>query len=164
MQSNSNFQGVSSSQGKNVPTVPMSVYRELAGELQTTKKQLDGLKQQNQQLYQQNQSLRLEVSQLIQAVRKLEDTLNSWEETSPSHWQETEQTAEANHYYDFPEPPQEENWLTHQEENYPRQKERYQSSQEVNGWFLAAAVVMIVFTFAGIGFMVARPLMNDSGE
>jgi len=164
MTSNSNFQKLASnSYPKNTPTVPMSIYRELAGELQATKKQLDDTKQENNELYQQNQSLRREIRKLVQSVQDLEATLNSWEEYSHRNGQNTasnsEQSDEYYHYY-LPESSQE-NWYSHQEENYPVKGEKEQSSQEVSGWFVAAAIVMIVFTFTGIGYMVARPLLNN---
>ena len=77
MTSHPQYQSVSNpSQQKNLPTVPMSVYRELAGELQATKTQLDNLKQENQHLYQQNQSLRLEISKLSQSVERLESIVS----------------------------------------------------------------------------------------
>ena len=41
-----------------------------------------------------------------------------------------------------------------------RTTENHQNS-EINGWLVAAIIVMIVFTFSGIGFMVARPLLNS---
>lgn len=161
MTSNYNLQRVPSqsqhNQHKNIPTVPMSIYRELAGELQATKQQLDEAKQENQSLHQQNQSLRREIRKLVQSVQNLEATLNAWEEPSHGNWQK----PESNYDYYYLAQPSQETWFTHQEEKHPVKSEKHQKSQEVSGWFVAAAIVMIVFTFTGIGYMVARPLLNN---
>ncbi len=53
------------------PSVPISVYRELATELKTTQTTLDALSQQNQQLLRQNQLLRAEIQRFVQAAEQL---------------------------------------------------------------------------------------------
>lgn len=53
------------------PSVPISVYRELATELKTTQTTLDALTQQNQQLQRQNQLLRHEIQRFVQAAEQL---------------------------------------------------------------------------------------------
>jgi len=169
MTSNSQFQGISaSSPQKNRPTVPMSVYRELAAELQTTKHQLEQVKQENRQLHQQNDSLRLEIRQLAQSVQKIETLISDWQ-LSPTNWgvsekypnEEAKITPEPT--YEFPDY-RDPNWLTHQDETSPKQVEPPQRSQQVNGWFLLAVIAIIIVTFSGIGFMVACPLINQSGK
>lgn len=155
------------SQPKNLPTVPMSVYRELAGELQATKTQLDNLKQENQHLHQQNQSLRLEISKLSQSVERLESILSEEQQTSPSHFQTTDY-----HYSDLDREtaanylPQssEEMLFTEQTEYYPREGEENSESQDVNGWLVMAVILMIILTFSGIGYMVVQPLMNNNEQ
>ncbi len=54
------------------PSVPLSVYRELAGELQTAQARLDALTAKNQQLTQENQLLRQEMTKLIQSCLRLQ--------------------------------------------------------------------------------------------
>lgn len=169
MTSNSHFQGISApSAQKNRPTVPMSVYRELAGELQTTKHQLEQVKQENRQLHQQNDSLRLEIRQLAQSVQKLETLISDWQ-PSPTNWVGSEKYSNQKakiapeQTYEFPDY-RDPNWLTHQDETSSKDVESPQSSQEINGWLLLAVIAMIILTFSGIGFMVARPLINQSGE
>ena len=160
MTSNYKFQGINAPANKNTPTVPMSVYRELAGELQTYKNQINDLKEENRQLNQENQSLRSEIRNLMQAVKKLENTLNYWEEKPhyPS-WKTPVDNQESETNYEFPEL-HKEKWLSHQEEtNHKITKD--EENSEINGWLVAAIIVMIVFTFSGIGFMVARPLLNS---
>ncbi|NBD34157.1 MAG: hypothetical protein GVY17_14620 [Cyanobacteria bacterium] len=164
MTSNSRFQGMtSSSPHQNTPTVPMSVYRELAGELQTTQRQLDGLKQNNQHLHQENQALRLEIKKLVQSVQQLETTLNDWDQHSSSRSTQPTLKQEETYYYTPPSSAQE-HWLSHQPAPSPRKEETRQNEGEINGWFVIAALVMIIFTFSGIGFMVARPLLNQSSQ
>ncbi len=53
------------------PSVPISIYRELAAELQTTQSTLDALTQQNQQLIRQNQLLRTEIHRFVQSAEQL---------------------------------------------------------------------------------------------
>jgi hypothetical protein len=54
------------------PSVPLSVYRELASELQMAQSRLDALTAKNQQLTQENQLLRQEMTKLIQSCLRLQ--------------------------------------------------------------------------------------------
>ncbi|WP_017653641.1 hypothetical protein [Fortiea contorta] len=54
------------------PSVPLSVYRELAVELQTVEAKLDVLTAKNQQVVQENQLLRQEITRVIQACLHLQ--------------------------------------------------------------------------------------------
>lgn len=53
------------------PSVPISVYRELATELKTTQTTLDALTQQNQQLLRQNKLLRSEIERFVRSAEQL---------------------------------------------------------------------------------------------
>ncbi|WP_346293882.1 hypothetical protein [Sphaerothrix gracilis] len=53
------------------PSVPISVYRELATELQATKAMIDTLRTRNEQLVRQNQQLQQEVQHFVQATLQL---------------------------------------------------------------------------------------------
>ncbi|NJM99756.1 MAG: hypothetical protein HC800_23785, partial [Phormidesmis sp. RL_2_1] len=53
------------------PSVPMSVYRELAAELRANKAVIDSLNSRNQQLLQQNQFLKQEIHNVVQATLSL---------------------------------------------------------------------------------------------
>ncbi|AFZ44120.1 hypothetical protein PCC7418_1952 [Halothece sp. PCC 7418] len=161
MTSKSRFQGISSPPPqKNTPTVPMSVYRELAGELQSAQQQLQDLKENNHDLHQENQTLRLEIKKLVQSVQRLENTLNHYDQKARTQ-QKTKPVQPTDNYSD---PPTQEQWFSHEQVHYPVEQESQSGNDEINGWFVIAAVVMIIFTFSGIGFMVARPLLNQSGE
>ncbi len=58
------------------PSVPISVYRELATELETTQALVDSLTQQNQYLSQQNQFLRQEVLKFADSAAHLRHVVN----------------------------------------------------------------------------------------
>lgn len=62
--------GVSGTSGYS-PSVPISVYRELAAELKTTQATVDALTKQNQQLVRQNKLLRQEIQRFVQAAEQL---------------------------------------------------------------------------------------------
>lgn len=53
------------------PSVPISVYRELATELKTTQAMVDALTRQNQQLTRQNKLLRHEIQRFVQSAEQL---------------------------------------------------------------------------------------------
>lgn len=59
------------------PSVPISLYREVAAELQTAQGMLESLKSHNQQLVQQNQQLRREIETVIHAALQLQQAVNS---------------------------------------------------------------------------------------
>ncbi|HLO49840.1 MAG TPA: hypothetical protein VK211_15595 [Kamptonema sp.] len=59
------------------PSVPISLYREVAGELQAAQAMLESLKTHNQQLVQQNQQLRREVETVVHAALQLQQAVNS---------------------------------------------------------------------------------------
>ena len=56
---------------KYAPSVPMSVYRELAAELRANKAVIDSLNDRNQQLLEQNQRLKQEIHSVVQATLNL---------------------------------------------------------------------------------------------
>jgi len=58
-------------------SVPISVYRELAAELQTAEAMLDSLNAQNQQLVQQNQHLRQEIEKVVQSALHMQQVVAS---------------------------------------------------------------------------------------
>ncbi|MDF0556905.1 hypothetical protein [Kamptonema sp. UHCC 0994] len=59
------------------PSVPISLYREVAAELQAAQAMLESLKTHNQQLVQQNQQLRREVETVVHAALQLQQAVNS---------------------------------------------------------------------------------------
>jgi hypothetical protein len=71
----------------NAPSVPISVYKELAAELQATRAMIESLNTRNQQLAQQNQTIRLEVERVVQASFNLQQVVDFME--SPSRGSQT---------------------------------------------------------------------------
>ncbi|NJK37528.1 MAG: hypothetical protein HC835_15260 [Oscillatoriales cyanobacterium RM2_1_1] len=67
------------------PSVPISLYREVTADLQSSKSIADSLKDQNRQLLQQNQQLRQELENVTQAAIKLQQAINSAQSVSPSN-------------------------------------------------------------------------------
>lgn len=61
--------------GSYAPSVPMSVYRELAAELKATKALVESVADQNQQLTQQNQVLRQELLRFAQAADQMRQAI-----------------------------------------------------------------------------------------
>ncbi len=62
---------------RQAPSVPISVYRELATELRATQAMVDSLTQQNQQLNQQNQVLRQEMVRFADSATRLKQAIES---------------------------------------------------------------------------------------
>ncbi|HSM83399.1 MAG TPA: hypothetical protein VLS96_17060 [Nodosilinea sp.] len=60
---------------RQAPSVPISVYRELATELRATQAMVDSLTQQNQQLTQQNQVLRQEMIRFADSAARLKQAI-----------------------------------------------------------------------------------------
>lgn len=54
------------------PSVPISLYREVMAELQTTQAHLNALKEENRELHQENQQLHQEIEQIINSVMHLQ--------------------------------------------------------------------------------------------
>ena len=61
------------------PSVPISVYKQLAGELNVAKNEISALKTENQQLRSNNQKLQNQVLQVIQAGEHLKQMVNRYD-------------------------------------------------------------------------------------
>jgi TolA-binding protein len=59
------------------PSVPLSVYRQLANELQAAQGKINQLSATNQQLSQENQLLRQEINKVVESVGNLQNSLSS---------------------------------------------------------------------------------------
>ncbi len=60
----------------NAPSVPISIYKELAAELQATRAMIESLNNRNQKLVQQNQMIRQEVERVVQASFNLQQIVD----------------------------------------------------------------------------------------
>lgn len=187
------------------PSVPLSVYSELAAELQATKAKLDTLADRNQQLAQDNQELRQEISKAVNTVLRLQQFIDSQQQNREYQKPHTEyhqpprpQVEQPRHpqvekprptqveqqsknpqrvmrtphkkkisrprppvvppQMDIPNSIPEQVLVEEQEVRYYRQRQLQTS--EVNGWFLALAILLIVFTAFGAGYFIVRPLLK----
>lgn len=175
------------------PSVPISLYRELAAELQATKVMLDSLNNQNQQMSQQNQQLRREIEKVVHASLHLQQVADSsvpggWSQPSYTHPELRTEPSQS-----IPEPRpvsrrtrpasnatpaapgvdisnifQEmeptgsgltEKLVVEQPEGRYRRRSQPEKSSEVNGWWLTLAIVMIVVTAFGAGYLIMRPML-----
>lgn len=175
------------------PSVPMSLYRELAAELQATKVMLDSLNSQNQQLSQQNQQLRQEIETVVDSALHLQQVADSvvpgnWNQTSYSHPELKSEPSRVNNEQRptprrtrsgssanspmsgaefsaaFPdvEPPGaifQEKLVVEVPEGRHRRRSVPEKSSEMNGWWLTLAIVLIVVTAFGAGYLVMRPML-----
>lgn len=174
------------------PSVPLSVYRELAAELQAAETMLDSLNTQNQHLAQQNQQLRQEIDKAVQTVLHLQQVVDfsaavSWSEephatcdfrtqphrtvnAAPRPMPRSSRPLTA-----VPQPVQDpfpfqtretgsvfsEKLFTEQEQGRYRSRLQSESASEISGWRLAIAILIILFTAFGAGYLIVRPLLQS---
>jgi hypothetical protein len=164
------------------PSVPISVYRELAAELQATKTLLDSLNAQNQQLTHQNQQLRYEIERVVQSALYLRQVADSFHPETPLH---PEMVADPRASQTAPRrarsgnPPRttaddqplaadpillSEALFTEQADTRSRTPSRLKTNppKEVGGLWLILIILAIVITAFGAGFLVVRPLLPSS--
>lgn len=161
-------------------SVPISLYRQVAAELQATQALLDSLTTENQQLTQQNQQLQSEIEKVVQSALSLHQVSQSFRASSseplaavepPDPPISTEQprrssgsTAKAQ-----PTPPAfdpmrstpiAEELFTEQDSR-PRRPAKPEKSSDLAGWKLTLVVVLIIITFFGLGFAIVSPLLRN---
>lgn len=154
--------------GSYPPSVPLSVYRELAHELQETQAQLAALRTQNQQLVQQNQTLKQAIAQVFQSTQALHSqvtTLPKLEGNPLPLGIATFTTASVEEFSTGePELPP-----LHRDSEQPVIEEEQRRSHRVetdpgagiSSWLVLTAILLIVLTFSGLGFLAVRPLLNN---
>lgn len=145
------------------PSVPVSVYKELAIELQASKALSEALNAQNQQLLRQNNQLQQELDKAISVLY--------WRQTNKAQKAPNRpfsQTQAVNHNSPpspagslpflakqakaaFPE-------ITEQEQGRYRRHPPERVS-DISGWSLAIALVLIMVTAFGAGYLMMRPLI-----
>ena len=161
------------------PSVPISLYREVATELKATQAKVETLTVQNQQLSQQNQQLRVEIERVVQSALQLRQTADAYLPThqlpaqqavvSPSavqglelHFQAPPASTTAPNVV-TPEPlepgvntPRS---LFTEQEGKLRQAAPKERGGEMGGWWLAIIICFIIVTAFGTGFFIVRPLL-----
>lgn len=160
------------------PSVPISLYREVATELKAAQAKMESLTVQNQQLSQQNQQLRVEIERVVQSALQLRQTADAYlpvnlpaqqASIAPStlqglelHFQPPTAPATAPNVVtpETLEPgvntPRS---LFTEQEGKLRQAAPKERSAEMGGWWLAIVICLIVVTAFGTGFFIVRPLL-----
>lgn len=167
-------------------TVPLSLYRELAAELQATKAMLDSINGQNQQLARQNQRFRHEIERLMQVSLNLQqiaglpqagwvnpsgnehatvipDALNATA-LNPSSAQPQVAPPQAPPPRPVPPVPAAPADDLFAEQSMPAQNLHGQaaSAREFGGFWLWVTVFVIIITAFGAGFMIVKPLLQNN--
>ncbi|MBW4661724.1 MAG: hypothetical protein KME15_23895 [Drouetiella hepatica Uher 2000/2452] len=169
---------VNSDAGSNAATsgasVPISVYRELAAELQATHVMLESLNTKNQHLAQQNQQLRKEVERVVQLGVNLQhwiesppvDPLNAGanasyaapsvlrQPASPSSAASASAIAAKLRTSDFSEQ------LFTEEPALPYDRRDAKSPRDFSGLWLTVTILLIVVSAFGAGFLVMKPFLS----
>ena len=171
------------------PSVPLSVYRELAAKLQVAEAKLDSLNAQNQQLAKQNQQLRQEIEKAVQSVFHLQHVVDSVGTVSQKYaYHPTADLSNdlrrlgsaSSQTYQSSRPPSgiavkgrsafqtreagsasSEKVFTEQEEGQYRRRSQPKSASEISGWWLAIAILLIMLTAFGAGYLIVRPLLQS---
>lgn|ERR671932_259711 len=169
------------------PSVPISVYRELAAELQESRDIVESLKSQNQQLVKQNQQLRQQVEKVVQSAQHLQQIVASFGSVSDAEVPRPQPTMPPEPRFVAPPPPPpraasipEEfvpppqnpepvpppytETLVIEQEERPRRTPPSEGLSDVSGWMLLVAILLIVLTAFGLGFLIVRPLLNNSNN
>lgn len=165
------------------PAVPISVYRELAKELQTTKSELEAVKVQNHQLTNDNKLMRQELAKITQCVQAFQQVQGNANETNNPAL-----TLEKAAIADFPSegkpapppplnsPPspepafedmdrETEYAIEVEEPSKNRRLSLLDSSGDISGWLLAIAIALMILTAFSAGFLFLRPwLMNNNNN
>lgn len=169
------------------PSVPLSVYRELAAELQTVEAMLDSLDAQNQQLARQNQQLRREIEKAVQSVFHLKQVADSagavsWHDTRPTsdfRSKPRRPVAGSSQPTNRSQPPFKarsvtassfstrgtdsgfsKKAFTEQEQGRYRRQFPPETASQTNGWWLAIAILLIMVTAFSAGYLLVRPLLQ----
>ncbi len=186
----------STTSGHNIPTgnhayspsVPLSVYRELATELQAAQAMLDSLNAQNQQLAKHNQQLRQEIEKAVQSVLQLQQAADSTlvnrayvthhqhdPRPEPSHpvsvprslhrgaqpLKSGRSTVEGSFLSGEARSGFSENLFTQEEASSYRRRYRPESTSQVSGRRLGIAILLIIITAFGAGYLIVRPLLSN---
>lgn len=181
-------QNIPTSAGNNARSVPISIYRELAAELQATRVMLESLNNQNQQLYEQNQQLRREIEKVVHSAIYLKQVADAStpgirqqdfihpemrsESIDISYLRQLNKRPYPNspvnppalgvEAFDDGEPLMpifQEKLVTEQVQGRYRRNSQLDRNSEINGWWLTLAIVLIVVTAFGAGYLFMRPLL-----
>ncbi len=160
--------------------VPISLYREVAAELQSAKTKLSALSDENGRLKHQNQLLRREVQYLLRSTPTKKNVNSSFiiEPQKPQNQVVRERLLEReiseklaeNLPIIVSELPEMEKPFSKAEEtrsiaeigqDFPVES---RSHRGMNSWVLALSIILIVATAFTAGFLLVRPLIGESSD
>ena len=150
------------------PSVPISVYKELAAQLQATQAKLNSLNAENYALAQQNHQLRQEIEKAVQSVIRLQQIVDS---TVPYNLRsdQTNQSSSVRAMHrrkktiktpviDLPLKQSSKPRLHTEQEDSRYRRRGSATASEVNGWGLAIAILLIIISAFGAGYLIVGPL------
>lgn len=155
------------------PSVPLSVYRELAAQLQTAQAMLNSLNAQNQQLAKQNQQLRQEIEKVVQYVMHLQRVVDANvvdrvdvyhpDEQSKLRASRPVSSPRSMRQGSKPSVAKEHRFTQVEEVEQASYRPRFPSASasEISGWRLAIAILLVIFTAFGAGYFLVRPLLSS---
>lgn len=181
MKSNQSNSAARNSAASNTPSVPISVYRELAAELQATRAMVDSLNTKNQQLDQENYRLRQEMQRVVYSVLTLQPWIGGLPEENHSAspptqtrpkgqtkngptfserptWEETTAATAIAAKLRTPTSSQANEWFT-EEPATPQQVSQTKPARNLGGLWLTLTIVTIIVTAFGAGFLIMRPFL-----
>lgn len=170
------------------PSVPISVYKELAAELQAAKTMVESLKTQNQQLVKQNQQLQQQVEKVVQSAQHLQQIVASFGSISDAEGSRPRPVrppeprtvapppppkAASSPSVEFPPPPKTpeptpspyaDTVVFEQEDSRSRQTPQSEGVSDVSGWLLIVAILLIVLTAFGAGFLILQSQLRSNNR
>jgi uncharacterized membrane protein len=172
------------------PSVPISVYKDLAAELQAAQVMIDALANKNQELIQENQQLRQEIYKAVQSVVPLQKLVDSHAapnynrnphsspnlRTQATHQVKSEIKAEVKPVQKkrptqsprtilsppTADMPQPPIYIEEQLVEY--YTEPQSESKEMSAWSLVISILLIILTAFGTGYLIIRPILQHQNR
>ena len=165
-------------------SVPLSVYRQLAAELQAAETAIHQLNLKNEHLAQENYILRQEIAKTVNSVLQLQNAVNSSVHTTnyqkkpversekqyprpqkrqnvpPRRAKRSRKPPVAHQVTEFIEPLPEPVFIEEQQASYYYTDESEIS--QVSGWWLIFAIISIIVMGFGAGYVVVRPILENN--
>ena len=164
------------------PSVPISVYRELANELHTAQTMVNSLKVQNQELTEQNQQLRQEFENVVHSAMQLQQAIASFQQLGGHTVLDTHSQAEiaifsgTNPVETVEHPhgeviqtrdrtesltPEISENLKAEEESPNRAVAKPERKSKAKSLWLAITILAIMLGAFGAGYWVVRPILSN---
>jgi hypothetical protein len=146
--------------------VPISVYKELAAELQATRAMIESLNNRNQQLVQQNQMIRQEVERVVQASFNLQQIVDF---TTPPENGLNQTIADLSAHSSTASAPSPQNHPPIESERVPfnglfteepsRPQSIQKQSKDLSNMGILLTVLIVILTAFGLGFVAVKQLL-----